>query len=182
MTLREAIEKHCCDSFCPQSILDEAYDHFSADFDIDKEAERIQLKVVDTLRIVEQTIVDFQEALDDARMAEKEIIQPYIEGDTGVDIDMERLLSIEKKWLELTAALGADKDLYRIIAHTINAYDIWLGSELSFLKDIYTDKKTISMARVRKMKEWFAVVGSFLVCTRDVLNKAEKSVKSVKSA
>jgi len=87
-------------------------------------------------------------------------------------------LHIEEKWLELLKAIGSNRKLYDITYQTLQAYDIWLSSELSFLKDIYTNKEMLSMARVRKMTDWFAVVGSLLIVTRDVLKKAETQLKN----
>lgn len=176
MPFNEAIEKYCGDTFQPQAILDEVYDRTSGDIDVDKELERIYLKASDTRGIVEKTIDDFQKALDEARLVEEEVIQPFIEENNDVDVDMERLLSVEKKWLDLGAVMATNKTLHDITAQTLQAYDIWLASELSFLKDIYTNKEILSMARVRKMKEWFAVLGGFLVCTRDVLAKTERAL------
>lgn len=176
MTLAEAIQHHCRESFYPQNILDETYDSFSCEPVLDKEMKRIYDKVLHTQRILGDAIDDFQAALDEARLVEGEIIQPFIDGNSEVDVDMERLLCVEKKWLELGANIVKEKNLYDITAQTLQAYDTWLASELCFLKDIYTDKEILSMARVKKMKEWFAVLGSFLVCTRDILAKTEREL------
>jgi hypothetical protein len=174
MPFSEAIERYCGDTFQPQAILDEVYDRVLADIDVDKALERIYFKTSDTRGIVDKTIDDFQKALDEACLVEEEVIQPFIEGNNDGDVDMERLLSVERKWLDLSATMATDKTLHDITAQTLQAYDIWLASELCFLKDIYTSKEILSMARVRKMKEWFAVLGSFLVCTRDILSKTER--------
>jgi len=75
------------------------------------------------------------------------------------------------------ASLQGHKNLYAITAQTLQAYDQWLASELSFLKDIYTNRTFLSMARVRKMTDWFAVMGSLLVFTRNVLGNAAITLK-----
>lgn len=137
----------------------------------------IRDRTKETFEIVERAIREFETALDDARLTEREIIRPSLESGTCPDADMERLLSVEKKWLELSALLNSDKKLSGITAQTLQAYDLWLASELSFLKDIYTNSTLLSMARVRKMTEWFAVIGSFLVFTKKVLRDAEMTLK-----
>ena len=68
--------------------------------------------------------------------------------------------------------LYCEEILWDIMAQSIQAYDIWLANELAFLKDIYLDKKILSMARVKLMKEWFAVIGAMLIFTQDVLDNA----------
>jgi len=178
MTFREAADQHCRESFFPQAILDDVYNNFQGKDNVKDEYVRIHQKLLDTCNSVENMIDDFGAVLKDAHQAEKEIIQPFIEGNTDNGIDMERLLHIEEKWLELLKAIGSNRKLYDITYQTLQAYDIWLSSELSFLKDIYTNKEMLSMARVRKMTDWFAVVGSLLIVTRDVLKKAETQLEN----
>jgi len=62
------------------------------------------------------------------------------------------------------------------MAHTLNAYDICFSNEMGFLRDVYTDETCLAMARVRKLKDWFSVVGQFLVLTKDILEKTEKKL------
>jgi len=179
MTFSEAIEKHCERSCDFQDIIDKVYNQFSDNQSVKDEIERILYKTRDTCVIVEKTIGDFEDALNEARLVEQKIIRPFMRGETVSDMDMDQLLSVEKKWLELSEILTPDNDknLFEIAVQTLNAYDIWLASELSFLKDIYTDPKILSMARVKKMKEWMAVIGSFLIFTRNVLKKAEVMIE-----
>jgi len=177
MTFADAIETYCRTSYGPRTILDETYDQFLDAHDIGKEMDAIRDRTKETFEIVERAIREFETALDDARLTEREIIRPSLESGTCPDADMERLLSVEKKWLELSALLNSDKKLSGITAQTLQAYDLWLASELSFLKDIYTNSTLLSMARVRKMTEWFAVIGSFLVFTKKVLRDAEMTLK-----
>jgi len=174
MTFREAIEKYCRESFFPQVILDDIYNRSKGKDNVKEEYNRIYLKALETRKVVEKEINHFEAATKEARLVDKEIIQPFLEGQTDADIDMKRLLNIEKRWLELCQTIADQKSLYEITYQTLQAYDIWLASELSFLKDIYTNKESLSMARVKKMAEWFAVVGGFLVFTKDVLQKSEK--------
>jgi hypothetical protein len=177
MKFADAIETYCRKSWYPRAILDETYDSFSRTCDTEGEAKKILEKTTSTHRIVEETISKFETALDEARSVEGKIIQPSLKGGTCSDADMERLLSVERKWIELSVLLQSDRKLFGITGQTLQAYDVWLANELSFLKDIYTDDKFISMARVRKMTEWFAVVGSFLVFTKNVLRDAEINLK-----
>jgi len=177
MTLKEAIEVHCKESYNPQSILDGAYNRFAGADNVNEDLRRILIKSRDTSEIIEKTICTFEVALDVAKSVESKIIQPFMDGESCSDADMERLLSVEKKWLELSDVLLTDKNLYEITVQIINSYDVWLASELSFLKDIYTDPKILSMARVKKMKEWFAVSGSLFINIRNVLKNAEGMIK-----
>ncbi len=177
MTFADTIDAYCRKSYDPQAILDETYDRFSGDHDIQKEMDAIRDRTKETFEVVERAIREFEAALDEARLTEREVIRPSLEDETCPDADMERLLSVEKRWLELSALLHSDKKLSDIMAQTIQAYDLWLASELSFLKDIYTNSTLLSMARVKKMTEWFAVIGSFLVFTKNVLRDAEMTLK-----
>ena len=175
MSFNEAIQKYCTEEFWPESIINEIFSDFERkNIDVELELKRIHTKAIETRRTVQNTIDQFLDALEDARLAEKEIIQPFI--DNGSVVDTERLVNIEKKFLDLSRTLNdpGDRKLYDITAHTLQPYDVWFTHELSFLKDIYTDKDCLSAAIVLKMKEWFAVVGHLLVCTRDVLEKTEK--------
>ena len=175
MSFNEAIEKYCTEKFWPELIIKEIFSDFERkNIDVEAELKRIHRKAIETRKTVRITIDQFLEALEEARVAEKEIIRPFI--DEGLDMDTERLLDIERKFLNLSRTLNdpGDRKLFDIIAHTVQPYDVWFTHELSFLKDIYTDKDCLSAAIVLKMKEWFAVVGHLLVCTRDVLEKTEK--------
>jgi hypothetical protein len=60
------------------------------------------------------------------------------------------------------------------MSHTLSAYDTCFSNELGFLRDVYSDKECLAMARVKKIKDWFSVVGMFLTLTRDLLEKTEK--------
>ncbi len=177
MTFADAIGTYCRQSYNPQAILDETYHQFAIESDIQKEMDEILVKAVDTRETVERAIRDFETALKEARLVEEEVIRPSLEGAPCSDEGKERLLSIEKKWLTLGASLQGHKNLYAITAQTLQAYDLWLASELSFLKDIYTNSTFLSMARVRKMTDWFAVIGSLLVFTRNVLGDAAITLK-----
>ncbi|MCD6198226.1 MAG: motility associated factor glycosyltransferase family protein [Deltaproteobacteria bacterium] len=177
MTLNEAIRKYCTEEFRPELIIKEVFSDFERkNVDVEGELKRIRRKAIETRKTVRVTINKFKEALKDARLAEKEIIRPFI--DKGSAIDTERLLDIEKKFLELSKTLNDQRDrkLFDITAHTVQPYDTWFTHELSFLKDIYTDKDCLPAATVLKMKEWFAVIGHLLVCTEDVLKKTEKEL------
>ena len=177
MTFRDAIERYCKESYNPQSILDEVYNKFSGSHNLKEEMERVIFKTYDTRKIVEKGIGDFEDALNEAKVAEKEIIQSFREDEACTDVDMGRLLSVERKWLEMSKFLMGNKNLCDITLQILNPYDVWLASELSFLKDIYTDPKILSMARVEKMKDWFAVVGSFLIFIRNVLKNAGGTIE-----
>jgi len=177
MTFADAIDTYCRRSYNPQAILDETYNQFAVHSDIRKEMDAILVKAVDTRGIVEQTIREFETALAEARLVEEEVIRPSLEGAPCTEEGKERLLSVERKWLDLSSLLHDDKDLFAITAQTLQAYDLWLASELSFLKDIYTNRTFLSMARVRKMTDWFAVMGSLLVFTRNVLSNAAITLK-----
>jgi hypothetical protein len=173
MSFHEAIEKYCTEEFWPELITKEIFSDFERkNIDVEAELKRIRRKAVETRKTVQITIDRFLEALEDARLAEKEVIQPLI--DEGSAIDTERLMNIERKFLDLSKMLNIDRKLFDIAAHTLQPYDLWFTHELSILKDIYTDEDCFSAATVLKMKEWFAVIGHLLICTRDVLEKAEK--------
>jgi hypothetical protein len=62
------------------------------------------------------------------------------------------------------------------MSHTVNAYDVCYSNELGFLRDVYSDKECLAMARVRKIKDWFSVVGMFLTLTKDLLERTEKEL------
>ena len=124
---------------------------------------------------MDKIIEEFDVVVKYARKIEKEIIKPYIGGNDVSEEDFNKLLSVERKWLEMSQRIHDRKDIHEINAQTIQPYDVWLATELSFLKDIYTDKKILSMARVQKMTDWFSVVGSLLVFTRNILAKTEKT-------
>jgi len=173
MTFEEAVEKHCRETFHPQAVLDETYVRFSGDVDVRKELKRIRAKTIDTRRRVEQTIVGFKGAVCEARSVEREIIQPFLAGDTDASPLSPRLLSVEKRRQDLNAAIMGDRQLYEIMAMTIQAQSIALDNELAFLKDIYSNRGILAMARHRAIREWLAVVGSLLLFTRDILDKAE---------
>jgi len=175
MSFHEAIGSYCGEEFYPESIIKEIYsDYKEKNIDVEGDLKSIYRKAKETRKTIEITIEKFRKALEEARLAEKEIIQPFI--DKGSLIDTERLLDIEKKFLELSKTLNDERDrkLFDITAHTVQPYDIWFTHELSILKDIYTDKDCLSAATVLKMKEWFAVIGHLLICTRGVLEKTEK--------
>lgn len=175
MPFNEAIDRYCTEEFWPELIIKEIFSGFERkNIDVESELKRIHRKAIETRRTVQNTIEKFLEAIEEARLAEKEIIRPFI--DEGLDMDTERLLDIERKFLSLSKTLNNERDrkLFDITAHTLQPYDIWFTHELSFLKDIYTDKDCLSAATVLKMKEWFATVGHLLICTRDVLEKTEK--------
>jgi len=177
MPFKEAIERYCQEPFHPRTILNEVYDHFVCRSNTKDEMKRIYHKTQDTRKIVEAVIDCFETALNEAHGVDREIIEPYIKDKTDSSVDMSRLLSVERKWLELSATVNDNRPLYEITGQTLQAYDVWLASELSFLKDIYTNKDMLSMARVRKMTEWFSVVASFLVFTRNVLQDTEMTLK-----
>lgn len=177
MTFREAIDTYCQNPFYPQAVIDATHERFQRNLNMKERFKRVYDKSLDTGAIIDQTIEDFESALDEARLVEKEIIRPFMkETKECDDADMERLLSVEKKWLNLSIALISDTNLYQITCQILQSYDVWLACELSFLKDIYTNKKILSMARVRKMTEWFAVVGSFLIFMRKVLKNGERMI------
>ncbi len=177
MTFREAIDRYCQQPFYPQNIMDETHEEYRRTLDMKKRLERVYDKSLETGAVIDKTIEDFEDALEEARLVDKEIIRPFMKDEKGLDeVDMERLLAVEKKWIDLSVDLVSDTNLYQITCQILQSYDVWLASELSFLKDIYTNKKLLSMARVRKMTEWFAVVGSFLLFTRKVLKDGERMI------
>lgn len=180
MSLQEAIDQHCKTPFYPQTIIDKIYDDFQGKVNVQSEIQRINNKCSYTNDLLENIIEEFDRVINDARRTEKDIIKPFLQGKDVSDSDFERLLSIEKKWLELSQLIYSRKDIYEINLQTIQNYDVWLATELSFLKDIYTDKKTLSMARVLKMTEWFSVIGSLLIFTRNILKQAKKTTEAYK--
>lgn len=175
MTLREAIDRHCREPFFPLATLNEAYENFKGQLDLDGEMRRILGKIRATRDVVEERIGQFEKAMNEATAVKKEIIQPYLEGKEDV-VDLERLLAVERSWVFLSGNMVNDRNLYEITCQTMQAYDIWLMTELAFLKDLYRNREILSMARVLKMADWFGVTGSFLIFTRNVLNQAEKMI------
>jgi hypothetical protein len=175
MTLSDAINQYCRESFFPLATIDTIYENFQNNLNYKEEIARISKKCRYTNELLEEIIEEFDLAVKDARKIEKEIIQSFIGGCDVSDEDFQKLLSVEKKWLKMSQRIHDRKDIHEINAQTMQPYDVWLATELSFLKDIYTDKKMISMARVRKMTDWFSVVGSLLVFTRNILAKTEKT-------
>ncbi len=173
MSFKNAIEKHCVEVFKPNLILDEGYSNFTKDFDAQEKIKKIQKKAKVSGKILRDSIKEFHDALEMANQAEKEIIKPFLEKGSEY-VDMERLTSVEQRFLDLSKLLGGDKDYWALMAHTLNAYDVCYSNEMGFLRDIYTDETCLAMARVRKIKDWFAVVGQFLVLTENILKKTEK--------
>lgn len=173
MPFKDAIEKYCLEMFKPDVILDEAYSSFSENVDMPGEMRRIRKKRAESCKVLGDSIVEFQDALEMTGQAEKEIIQPFLEKGSE-DINMERLTLIEQKFLDLSDTFGKNRILWDLMSHTLNAYDICFSNELGFLRDIYSDQECLAMARVKKIKDWFSVVGMFLTLTRDLLEKTEK--------
>jgi hypothetical protein len=173
MPFKKAIGRFCVEEFRPHLVLDMTYTEFRKGLDIEQELENIKIKAEENVKLLEETIKEFQDALSMASRVEMEIIQPLIEKGSG-KIDMDRLTSIEKRFLDLDHLLSRDTRLWALMRHTLNAYDICFSNELGFLRDVYTEKECLTMARVRKIKDWFAVVGQFLVLTKDLLEKTEK--------
>ncbi len=172
MPFKDAIEKYCMEAFKPDLILDEAYSSFSEHVNMPGEMRRIRKKSEESCKMLGDSIVEFQEAFEMASQAEKEIIQPFLEKGSE-DINMERLTSIERRFLDLSDTFGRNRILWDLMSHTLNAYDICFSNELGFLRDIYSDKECLAMARVKKIKDWFSVVGMFLTLTKDLLEKTE---------
>jgi len=172
MTLSEAIQKHCHEPFHPHTILDDTYDGYPHRTDLEGALAGIHRKILDTRALVEETIADFRQATSDAVRAEEEIIRPFLAGERQLPEDISELLAVEQKWLDLSNTVVSDQTLHDILVQTIQPHDIWLANELAFLKDVYRDPKVLSMARVKKMREWFAVIGAMLVFTRSVLDTA----------
>jgi len=175
MPFIDAIEKYCTEEFKPHLILDEEYSNFMKNLDVHEKIAKIQKKAKESRRMVEDSVKEFKDALEMANQAEKEIIEPFLDGSIK-DIDRDRLTSVEQRFLDLSKLLGGDKDHWALMAHTLNAYDVCYSNELGFLRDIYTDETCLAMARVKKIKDWFSVVGQFLVMTKDLLEKTEKSL------
>ena len=175
MPFIDAIEKYCTEEFKPHLILDEEYSNFMKNLDVQEKIAKIQKKAKESRRMVEDSVKEFKDALEMANQAEKEIIEPFLENGSEV-VDMERLTGIEKRFLDLSELLAGDEDHWALMGHTLNAYDVCFSNELGFLRDIYTDETCLAMARVKKIKDWFSVVGQFLVMTKDLLEKTEKSL------
>ncbi|WP_435549317.1 motility associated factor glycosyltransferase family protein [Desulfobacterium sp. N47] len=175
MPFKDAIDKYCMEVFKPNLILDEAYSSFSEHVDMPGKISRIKKKLKESKEMLFDSIIEFQEALEMTSQAEKEITQPFLEKDPE-NINMERLTSIEQKYLDLSDTFGKNRILWDLLSHTMNAYDVCFSNELGFLRDVYSDKQCLAMARVKKLKDWFSVVGMFLTLTRDLLEKTEKSL------
>ena len=173
MHFKEAINIYCKEEFKPDLILDEAYSNFSKNVDVPGKMRRIHKKAKESHKMMGDSIIKFKEALDMTIQAEKEIIGPFLESGSE-DVDMERLTLIEQKFLEFTGSLAKDKKTWDLMTHTLNAYDVCYSNEMGFLRDIYTDESCLAMARVKKLKDWFSVVGQFLVLTENILKKTEK--------
>ena len=175
MPFQNAIEKHCMEVFKPNLILEDVYSNFTKDFNVQEKIEKISKKAKVSGKILGDSIKEFHDALEMVNQVEKKIIKPFLENGSEC-VDLERLVSIEQKFLDLTKLLENDKDCQALMAHTLNAYDVCYSNEIGFLRDIYTDEACLAMARVKKLKDWFSVVGHFLVLTRDVLEKTEKEL------
>lgn len=173
MPFKEAIERYCIEVFRPLLVLDDAYTNFIKNLDVREKIAKIQKKAKESRRMVEDSVKEFKDALEMTNQADKEIIQPFLENGSEV-VDMERLTGIEKRFLDLSGLLARDEDHWALMAHTLNAYDVCYSNEMGFLRDIYTDETCLAMARVKKIKDWFSVVGQFLFLTKDLLEKTEK--------
>lgn len=176
MTLQDAIDKYCHIPFYPQKTFDDIYDKFRGIVDIRTEMERIYKKCGYTTELLNEIIEEFDKIIKDSHKIDKEVIEAFLNGKEISDDDFNKLLSVERKYLEMSEKIYCRKDLYQINIQTMQAYDVWMATELSYLKNIYTDKKILSMARVRKMIEWLQVIGGLLIFTRNILTKAEKSI------
>lgn len=178
MTLQNAIDKYCKSPFYPQAIFDDIYDKFQGRVNLKAEMQRINKKCRYTTDLLDNIIEEFDTAVKDANKIDKDVIEAFLHGEEISDDDFNKLLSVEIKYLEMSERIYCRKDLFEMNIQTMQAYDVWMATELSFLKDIYTDKKIISMARVRKMTEWLRVIGSLLVFTRNILTRTEKATAS----
>jgi len=175
MTFKDAIDEFCKEDFYPHLILDENYSKFNRDSNIEAKIEKLRHKAGEGSEILETLIKEFKEALGMTLRTEEEVIQPFIEKCSG-EIDIDRLTAIEIRFLEFSKLFSTDRNLWGLLGHTLSAYDTCFSSELGFLRDVYTDETCLAMARARKIKDWFAVVGQFLVLVRDVLRKAEREL------
>ncbi|MBI4632674.1 MAG: motility associated factor glycosyltransferase family protein [Deltaproteobacteria bacterium] len=177
MPFSEAIDQYCRETFNPGEILAEVHHRFMNELRPYDDWIKLQIKTEKTRIKINEIIDKFCDAARIGQEVEADIIKQFIDGKIKSGLDMERLFSVEKLWVELFKTICDDKDLYNIIYQTIQPYDTWFSNELSFLKDIYTTKEILSMARVKNMTQWFAVVGSFFIFTRIALSKAEKIIK-----
>ena len=173
MPFKEAIATYCKEEFNPRLILDETYSNFMKNFDVQEKISKIQKKAKESREMIEDSVEQFRYALEMANQAEKEIIQPFLDGSIK-EIDKDLLTSVEQRFLDLSKLLGGDKDHWALMAHTLNAYDVCFSNELGFLRDIYSDETCLAMARAKKIKDWFSVVGMFLTLTSNLLEKTEK--------
>jgi len=173
MPFKETIRTFCTEEFKPYLVLDTTYTEFKKGLDIEQEMKKIKRKAEESIKLLEEIINEFQDALSMASQAEMEIIYPFMEKSSG-KIDMDKLTSIERRFLDIDHLLSGDIRLWALMRHTLNAYDICYSNEMGFLRDIYSDEECLAMARVRKIKDWFSVVGQFLVLTKDLLEKTEK--------
>lgn len=173
-TFLEAIARHCGDTFYPQAILDEIYEQAACNIDVEKELRRVCTKATDTRKVVESRISEFQLAATEANSLVTKIIGGMRSSGNVDTENAERLLHLEEKWAGLSGALTNDRRLYDIMALSLQVYNVWLGNEMAFLKDIYSDDGLMSIARLQRLADWFAVVGGLLVFTRETLKKAEK--------
>jgi hypothetical protein len=173
MSFKEAISRYCTEDFEPRLILDEAYSNFEKNADTEEKITGIRKRAKESRRKMEDSIEKFKDALNASSQAEKQIIRPFLAGDVHT-VDMDLLRSIERRFLDLTEFLCSDKNLWDLMTHTLNAYDVCFSNEMGFLRDIYTDESCLAMARVRKVEDWFSVVGQFLSLTKELLKKTEK--------
>jgi len=175
MPFKEAIRRFCTEEFRPHLVLDTKYTEFKNGLDIRQEMAKIQSKSKESLTLLEEAIKEFRNALNTVNQVEESIIRPFMEKGSG-RIDITKLTSIEKRFLDLSHLISKDIRLWALMKHTLNAYDTCFSNELGFLRDMYSDEECLSMARAMKIKDWFSVVGMFLVLTKDLLEKTEKDL------
>lgn len=175
MPFKQAITSYCTEEFKPHLILDDAYSKFKGSVNLKEKLERIQEKAKKSPKILEDSIKQFEDALLMANRAEKQIIQPFLEGSLK-EVDIDGLKSIEKRFLDLSESFSNDKIVWDLMSHTLNSYDVIFSNQMGFLRDIYTDERYLAIARSRMIKEWFSIVGQFLVLTKCLLEKTEKAL------
>ena len=175
LTLEDTAEQFCTEEFYPHLILDEIHSKYNRDIDMKGKIERIQHKSRVCQEKMDALIGEMQKCLSMIKGVDEEIILPFIEN-TSLEPDMYRLKETEEKYLYFSEKISNDIDIWQLLAHTLNAYDTCFSNEHGFLRDIYTDEKCLAIARTRRIKEWFSVVGQFLVLTRNVLRKTENSL------
>jgi hypothetical protein len=175
MSFQDAISEYCREQFYPRQIIEKAISQFDTELTRMDELKRILKKAQKTKKGIDEKIEEFTSLLNEINDLDKEVIQPYIM--SFKPPNNERIMQILNKFKDLTNDLArGDKAVFEIIAHSLQAYDVWASNESNFLKDIYMDKKCLSIATIGEVRKWLKNVGQIFVTTRYVLSETESKL------